>query len=69
MKPLLRRGHGIGAVMTSHERKTILLRAKVYFDCTHNVAKYEAYAMRIQATIKSETKILEVYRHSDLVIY
>ena len=54
-------GHGIGAVLISPEDQYILVTARLCFDCTNNIAEYEACAMGIRATIEYRVKILEVY--------
>lgn len=38
-------GHGIGAILISPENKLFPLTIKSYFDCTNNVAEYEACSM------------------------
>ena len=62
-------GHGIGAVLISPEGKTIPFTAKLCFDCTNNMAEYEACAMGIQAALDLEVKNLKVYGDSALVIH
>jgi len=39
------------------------------FDCTNNIAKYEACTLGIQATIDFNVKLLKVYGDSALVIH
>ena len=43
--------------------------AKLNFDCTNNVAEYEACIMGLQAAITKKVKNLKVYRDLALVIY
>ena len=43
--------------------------ARLCFDCTNNVAEYEACVMGLEAVIDLKIKILEVYGDSSLVIY
>ncbi|MCH79882.1 protein NYNRIN-like, partial [Trifolium medium] len=43
--------------------------ARLLFDCTNNIAEYEACIMGLQADIELRIKILEVYGDSALVIY
>ncbi|KAA3460715.1 RNA-directed DNA polymerase (Reverse transcriptase), Ribonuclease H [Gossypium australe] len=43
--------------------------SKLDFDCTNNMAKYEACIMGIRAAIERKIKVLEVYGDSALVIY
>ena len=62
-------GHGIGVVLISPEGRTIPFTVKLYFDCTNNMAEYEACAMGIKAALDSKVKYLKVYRDSALVIY
>jgi len=40
-------GHGIGAVLISPENQYIPVTARLCFDCTNNIAEYEACAMGI----------------------
>ena len=62
-------GHGIGAVLVSPEEDHCPFTAKLNFNCTNNVAKYEACIMVLQKTVEKKIKKLEVYGDSALVIY
>ena len=62
-------GHVIGAVLISSENQFIPFTVRLCFDCTNNMAEYEACAMGIRAAIESNVKILEVYGDSALVIH
>ncbi|XP_052735536.1 uncharacterized protein LOC128197521 [Vigna angularis] len=62
-------GHGIGAVLISPENQYIPMTARLRFNCTNNIAEYEACAMGIRAAIESKAKILDVYGDSALVIH
>ena len=62
-------GHGIDAILISLERKYYPFTARLNFNCTNNVAEYEAYIMVLQAAIDKKVKNLKVYRDSALVIY
>ncbi|XP_012472509.2 uncharacterized protein LOC105789689 [Gossypium raimondii] len=62
-------GNKIGAVLVSSNRDHYPFTSKLDFDCTHNMAEYEACIMGIRAAIERKIKILEVYRDSTLVIY
>ena len=61
-------GRGVGAVLISPKRNHCPFPAKLSFDCTNNVAKYEACVMGLQAAIKKKMKKLTVYGDSALVI-
>jgi len=61
--------HGIGAVIIYPEKEYIPMTARLFFDCTNNMAEYEACAMGIRATIKFKAKSLSVYGDSTLVIH
>ena len=61
-------GHEIGVVLISPEKQYIPLTARLCFDCTNNIAEYEACAMGIKAAIESKVKTLKVYGDSALVI-
>jgi len=62
-------GHGIGAVLISLENQYIPVTTRLCFDCTNNIAKYEACPMGIRAAIEYRVKILEVYGDSALVFH
>ncbi|GAU51864.1 hypothetical protein TSUD_416480, partial [Trifolium subterraneum] len=62
-------GHGIGAVLISPRNGYTPFTARLCFDCTNNMAEYEACIMGLEAVINHRIKILEVYGDSALVIY
>nr|XP_027190985.1 protein NYNRIN-like [Cicer arietinum] len=62
-------GHGIGAILISPENQFTPFTARLCFDCTNNIAEYEACVMGIKAAIESNVKFLEVYGDSLLVIH
>ncbi|KAK5785237.1 hypothetical protein PVK06_039803 [Gossypium arboreum] len=62
-------GSGIGTVLVSPNGDHYPFTCKLDFDCTNNMAEYEACIMGLQATIKQGIKTLEAYRDSTLVIY
>ena len=61
-------GRGVGAVLISPEGNHCPFTAKLSFDCTNNVAEYEACVLGLQAAIKKKIKSLKVYGDSTLVI-
>ncbi|RQW15600.1 ribonuclease HI family protein, partial [Rhodobacteraceae bacterium CH30] len=61
-------GHGVGAVLVSPDDQCIPFTARLGFDCTNNMAEYEACALGIQAAIDFDVKLLKVYGDSALVI-
>ncbi|CAJ2662327.1 unnamed protein product [Trifolium pratense] len=61
-------GHGVGAVLISPRNGYTPFTARLCFDCTNNIAEYEACIMGLEAAIDLRIKILEVYRDSALVI-
>ena len=61
-------GRDVGAVLISPERNHCLFTAKLSFDCTNNVAKYEACVLGLQATIEKKIKRLIMYGDSALVV-
>jgi len=62
-------GHGIGAVLISPEKQYTPMTARLCFDCTNNIAEYEACAMGIRAAIEYKARHLCVYGDSALVIH
>ena len=61
-------GPGLGTVLISLEENHCPFTVKLSFDCTNNVAEYEACVMGIQAAIEKKIKKLTVYGDSALVI-
>ena len=61
-------GHGVEAVLISPKGNHYPFTAKLSFDCTNNVAEYEACVLGLQAAIEKKIKILKVYGDSALVI-
>ncbi|KAA3460713.1 reverse transcriptase [Gossypium australe] len=62
-------GNRIGAALVSPSGDHYPFTSKLDFDCTNNMAKYEACIMGIRAAIERKIKVLEVYGDSALVIY
>ncbi|XP_058765240.1 uncharacterized protein LOC131638694 [Vicia villosa] len=62
-------GHGIGAVLTSPDNRHLPFTVRLCFDCTNNIAEYEACILGLEATIDLRNKLLEVYGDSALVIH
>ena len=61
-------GCSVGAVLISPEGNHCPFIAKLSFDCTNNVAEYEACVLGLQAAIKKKIRGLIVYGDSALVI-
>ncbi|XP_052487959.1 uncharacterized protein LOC128041702 [Gossypium raimondii] len=61
--------NGIGAILISPNEDHYPVTSKLDFDCTNNMAEYEACIMGIRAAIERKIKTLEVYGDSALVIY
>jgi len=62
-------GHGIGAILISPDGNYYPFTARLNFDCTNNIAEYEACVMGLQAAIERGIKSLQVFGDSALVIY
>ncbi|XP_012480821.2 uncharacterized protein LOC105795698 [Gossypium raimondii] len=62
-------GNRIEAVLVSPNGDYYPSTSKLDFDCTNNMAKYEARIMGIRAAIERKIKVLELYGDSTLVIY
>ena len=61
-------GNGIGAVITSTIGFHLPFTTRLCFECTNNMAEYEACILGIEAVINLRIKVLEVYGDSALVI-
>ena len=61
-------GNGIGAVIISPEGCHTPFTSRLGFNCTNNIAKYEACMMGLRAAIDLRIKFLSVFRDSALVI-
>ncbi|XP_058725566.1 uncharacterized protein LOC131596846 [Vicia villosa] len=61
-------GNGIGAVIISPKGEHTPFTARLCFDCTNNMAEYEACILGLRAAIDLRIKFLEVYGDSALVI-
>ena len=59
----------VGAMLISPEGNHCLFIAKLSFDCTNNVAEYEACVLGLQAAIEKKIKSLTVYGDAVLVIW
>lgn len=61
-------GNGVGAVITSPAGFHIPFTTRLCFDCTNNVAEYEACIFGLEAAIDLRIKVLELYGDSALVV-
>ena len=61
-------GNGIGDVIISPEGCHTPFTARLCFNCTKNMAEYEACIMGLKAAIDLRIKFLNIFRDSDLVI-
>ena len=57
-------GHGIREILISPRNAHLPFTARLCFDCTNNVAEYEACVMGLEESIDLKIKILEVFRAS-----
>ena len=62
-------GRGVGAILISPKGNHCPFTTKLSFDCTNNVAKYEACVLGLQAVIEKKIKSLKVYDDLALVIF
>ncbi|XP_050897804.1 uncharacterized protein LOC127104675 [Lathyrus oleraceus] len=62
-------GHGIGAVLMNPKGGYTPFTARLDFECTNNIAEYEACILGLEAAIDLRIKLLEVSGDSALVIY
>ena len=52
-------GHGVGAELVSPNNQCIPFTARLGFDCTNNMAEYEACALGVQVAIDFNVKLLK----------
>ncbi|RDX91947.1 Retrovirus-related Pol polyprotein, partial [Mucuna pruriens] len=62
-------GNGIGVVLASPRGQCFPFSARLGFDCTNNMAEYEAYTMGIMMALEHQVKKLKVFGDSALIIY
>ncbi|RDX81507.1 rnhA, partial [Mucuna pruriens] len=62
-------GNGIGVVLISPNNQCFPFAAKLGFDCTNNMAEYEACTMGLLMALDHQVKKLRVFGDSALVIY
>jgi len=62
-------GHEIGLVLVSPNKQCLPSMTRLCFDCTNNMAEYEACALGFRVGIDFRVKLLKVYRDSTLVIH
>jgi hypothetical protein len=62
-------GNGAEAVIIFPDDRQYPISIKLQFDCTNNIAKYEACTHSLEAPTKMKIKKLNVYRDSMLIIY
>ena len=63
-----RHGAGAGIVLISPGGEEIIYSFRLEFDCTNNVAEYEALLLRLELAGDMKIKCLSVIRDSDLVV-
>ena len=61
-------GNGIGAIIVTPRGTHIPFTARLKFDCTNNMAEYEACIMGLEEAVDLRIKILDIYGDSALVI-
>ena len=61
-------GNGIRVVIISPKGFHTPFTAILFFDCTNNMAEYEAYILGLKASIDLRIKFLSVYGDSALVV-
>lgn len=60
-------GLGIGAVIVTPQGTHIPFTARLMFDCTNNMAEYEAYILGLEEVIDLRIKILDIYMETQLL--
>ncbi|KAI4347842.1 hypothetical protein L6164_008620 [Bauhinia variegata] len=62
-------GSGVGAVVISPEGKQFPTAIKLEFECTNNMAEYEACIRGLKAALDLKIKTLDAFGDSALIIY
>ncbi|RDY06281.1 rnhA, partial [Mucuna pruriens] len=62
-------GNGVGVVLISPSNQCFPFAAKLGFDCTNNMAEYEACTIGLLVALEYQVKRLKVFGDSALVIY
>ena len=62
-------GCGVGAVIMSPNGQQFPIAVKLNFQCTNNMAEYEACIAGLQAAVALQIRELEVFGDSALIIY
>ena len=62
-------GHSVDAILITLEGEYCPFISRLDYNCTNNMAEYEACAIGLQVAIDKGVKELEVYRDLTLVIY
>jgi hypothetical protein len=61
-------GSGIGVVLISPDKETTLFSYRLEFNCTNNIAEYEALILGMNLAIDMNIKSLHVRGDSDLIV-
>ena len=61
-------GHGIGAILISPKGHYYPAASRLCFECTNNMAEYEACILGLQLALEYDARNLRVYGDSSLVI-
>ena len=62
-------GHNVGATLITPEGEYCPFISRLDYNCTNNMAEYEACAIGLQDAIDKRVKELEMYGDSVLIIY
>ncbi|KAH9319975.1 hypothetical protein KI387_021744, partial [Taxus chinensis] len=61
-------GGGVGVILILLDGEPMPLSFKLDFDCTNNIAKYEALILGLQAAYALDVKSINIFGDSQLVI-
>lgn len=64
----IKEGNGDGVLFTSPNGETFKYSFKLIFECTNNIAEYEALLTRLNLVVKCGIKFLSVFRDSELIV-
>ena len=61
-------GSGVGCVLIDPKKNKIFLSCRLEFECTNNIAEYEALVQGLKKAIELKVENLKVYWDSEIIV-